>query len=375
MKIDKLKVYILEFMLLVFLLFTILFSNIFNKTIIAIVLLIFMVISLKLIKRRKILSIHNKQITVLMLAFGVIYVAVLYILGIYFGFYKSSITFSIWTIINYIIPYIVIIIASEIIRNIYLSRDEKLNSGLMLIAMTLIETILYISTYNMSTLNDYLTLVGFIIFAAIACNLLYNNITIKYGNSVAIIIYRIITTMYVYIFPIIPDVYIFLQSMIRMVYPYMIYLILEGIYTKEKFVMSRKDRVKNNVVTALAIIIALMIVLIISCRFKYGALVVGSGSMTGTINKGDIIIYENYNEEEQIEKGEIIVFNKDNTRVIHRVIEVKNTSGEYHYYTKGDANQNMDDGNIQRQDVIGKVKLKIPYIGYLTLWLNDVFNK
>ncbi len=34
--------------------------------------------------------------------------------------------------------------------------------------------------------------------------------------------------------------------------------------------------------------------MVVSCRFRYGTLVIGTGSMTGTINKGDIIIYERY---------------------------------------------------------------------------------
>ena len=43
--------------------------------------------------------------------------------------------------------------------------------------------------------------------------------------------------------------------------------------------------------------------MVVSGRFRYGTLVIGTGSMTGTINKGDIIIYERY-EKEELEIGE-----------------------------------------------------------------------
>jgi len=40
-----------------------------------------------------------------------------------------------------------------------------------------------------------------------------------------------------------------------------------------------------------------LITMLISCQFKYGILVIGSESMTGTINVGDAVIYESYNNE------------------------------------------------------------------------------
>ena len=50
-------------------------------------------------------------------------------------------------------------------------------------------------------------------------------------------------------------------------------------------------------------------------------------------------------------------------------------SDETRYYTKGDANVQEDDGYRLKKDVVGKVKIRIPYIGYLTLWVNDALNK
>ena len=74
--------------------------------------------------------------------------------------------------------------------------------------------------------------------------------------------------------------------------------------------------------------------MVVSCRFRYGTLVIGTGSMTGTINKGDIIIYERY-EKEELEIGEIIVFKTENVFVIHRIIDKKSVGEEIRYYTKG----------------------------------------
>ena len=44
---------------------------------------------------------------------------------------------------------------------------------------------------------------------------------------------------------------------------------------------------------------------------------------------------------------------------------------EIRYYTKGDANKESDEGYIKRENILGKVNFRIPYIGYFTLWVND----
>lgn len=112
--------------------------------------------------------------------------------------------------------------------------------------------------------------------------------------------------------------------------------------------------------------------MLISCKFKYGALVIGSGSMNGTINKGDVIIYETLNEK--VEVGDIIVFFNEDVRVIHRVVRKKDSGSGMKYYTKGDANSNEDEGYREESDIIGKVRIRLPYIGQPTVMINEFFN-
>ena len=114
--------------------------------------------------------------------------------------------------------------------------------------------------------------------------------------------------------------------------------------------------------------------MLISCQFRYGILVIGSGSMTGTINKGDAIIYERQHKDEEIKIGDIIVFYNDKVKVIHRVIDKKDFGNGIHYYTKGDANPNKDEGYRTEETIIGKVKLRVPYMGQLTIMLNEFFE-
>lgn len=371
MKSEKIKIYVIEIALIIFFLLAMIFNKVITRQILAIVLLVFMGIATLLIKTYKMDLTNKRQIILLLTGIGVIYVAVLYLIGIFAGFYNATVKLSLWSIWKYIIPYIVIIISSEMIRKKIVLKEDKISKIIILVIMVMLDVILTTNIYNLNTAKDYFTLVSFVIFASIANNLLFNYIEIQYRNEKAIIIYRIITTLYVYVFPIIPDLYIFLESIIKMVVPYIIYIILENVYSKQKLVVTIETRKKERITSIIICIISIIIVMLISCKFKYGVLVIGSGSMTGTINKGDIILYEKYKNTDDIKVGNIIVFYEDDIKVIHRIIDQKLMGEETRYYTKGDANQKQDEGYRETKDIIGQVKARIPYMGWFTLWIND----
>jgi len=113
--------------------------------------------------------------------------------------------------------------------------------------------------------------------------------------------------------------------------------------------------------------------MLISCQFRFGALVIATDSMTGEINKGDVIIYEQYDDQE-IREGQIIVFSQQTNKIIHRVVRIEEIGGEVRYYTKGDANYAEDPGYRTEADIVGLTDLKVAYIGYPTLWLHELLE-
>lgn len=372
MKRDILKNYCLEILLIIILSLALFVPNILNKKLLALMLVIYAFICITLVKKRNVKPIYEKQVNLIMLFFGAIYLLMYYILGLYFGYYESSTKFSYYIAITFIIPLTLIIISSEVIRNKFIKQKGKLNSILLFIAMVLIDLIVYTGVYDLSNFDDFLAVLGFIFFASVACNLLYNYIAKRFGVK-GIIIYRLITTLYVYIIPIIPDVYIFFQSFIRMVFPYIIYIVLENAYSKNNHASTYTDRKKNIISTSVVLIAMALLIALISCRFKYGLLVIGSGSMSGTIDKGDVILYSSY-DDDKLEKGDVIVFNRNNVETVHRVVDIESINGEVRYYTKGDANYDVDSGYSTSDDIIGVVHLKIKYVGYPTIWIKDIFN-
>lgn len=371
---DKIKLYVLEILLLLVLFLALFVSNIFNRTVLAILLFVFAIITRIFIKRKKAASIYKKQVAWLMFGFSIIYIVVFYLLGLYFGYYRAPTTFGIATVIKFILPLATIIYSSELIRKTIIVQDSKLSKVLMSISMILIDLIVYSGVYDITNMDDMLTVLGFIFFASIACNLLYNYITVRY-SSTGVIIYRMITVLYVYLIPYIPDVFLFFRTFLRMLYPYIMYVVLEYTYSKTNYASQYKDKKKNMIWSSISLVITSIIIALISCQFRWGILVIGSGSMTGTIDKGDAIIYESYKNDSKVKSGTVIVFEKDNIQIVHRVVDVISSGGTLRYYTKGDANKKIDDGYITSNDIHGIVKFKIPYIGYPSLWIRDLFKK
>ena len=66
--------------------------------------------------------------------------------------------------------------------------------------------------------------------------------------------------------------------------------------------------------------------------------------------------------------------NKTYIIVTHRVVKIKESEGNLYFYTKGDANDNVDVGFVHENNIVGVVNFKISYIGYPSLWIRDLFN-
>ena len=91
---------------------------------------------------------------------------------------------------------------------------------------------------------------------------------------------------------------------------------------------------------------------------------------------GDAIVYKAYDKNKtNLDIGDVIVFDKAGTQTVHRITEIKKYNDEYRYYTKGDANSRQDDGYVTVNQIIGKVKFRIKYIGYPTLLVRRAFNQ
>ena len=107
--------------------------------------------------------------------------------------------------------------------------------------------------------------------------------------------------------------------------------------------------------------------------------VVASGSMIPVLEVYDVLIVQGHVPFDEIEVGDIIVFNRPSGHdrvIVHRVASVIDDEPKT-IRTKGDANPASIPGTdfpITKEEYIGKVAYVIPQVGYVTQLLKPPIN-
>lgn len=90
------------------------------------------------------------------------------------------------------------------------------------------------------------------------------------------------------------------------------------------------------------------------------------GSMEPAIPLGSMVLISQVDPED-IQVGDVILYappTDTSQRVTHRVVEVIEEESGLMFRTQGDANEDPDTYAVPQENVIGKVRLCIPYLGY-----------
>ena len=183
----------------------------------------------------------------------------------------------------------------------------------------------------------------------------------------------------IFFLPVTPDINVFIESAIYLVYPYILYTVIDSVLEDKELENARKK--KHSVIWDIPFyILGIVIVMLVSREFTYSMIAIGSGSMTGEFSKGDAVIYKRYDKKnstiagKKLVKGDIIVFSMKDRVVVHRIYDIYSLYGEDVYITKGDANESVDNWIVTQSDIIGVVKKKIKFIAWPSVWLSETFK-
>ena len=73
---------------------------------------------------------------------------------------------------------------------------------------------------------------------------------------------------------------------------------------------------------------------------------------------------------------DILYYSKEGKLVIHRIVSINIGENEkIEIKTKGDNNNAEDNWVVTEEEIIGKVKFMLPYIGYPSVLVNDLLKK
>ena len=125
--------------------------------------------------------------------------------------------------------------------------------------------------------------------------------------------------------------------------------------------------------TGLVILVILMVAAVLTYlapHFDWRVDSLYSGSMEPQLKEGSLVITRPV-APDTIAVGDIITFlptGSGDDPITHRVIHIE-TNSLLHFTTQGDANNGKDPSTVSHHNLLGKVCLYIPYLGYVTAFL------
>lgn len=299
---------------------------------------------------------------------------IIYLLGLLLGFSRGY-TYSINNLLYGIIPIILLTTIIEYLRFIVVKNNyENIKSSIIFtLLLSILEIFAYTNIYTLTSSYKLFVFICISVLPIIAENCLCSYLTYK-TDMKASLLFRLVSKLYVYILPIVPSLGNYLNSFIKVFTPFVIFYIVNKTMVLED--KSKRIITKNSfkILTIPIIIILIILVLLVSGIFNNRLIAIASNSMNPLYNRGDAIIYTKVDSNE-LRKGDILVFQKDNRIITHRIVTIKKEGSKYYFTTKGDGNKSIDGFVPTNEDVLGRVSYIIKYIGYPTVYLNELFER
>ncbi len=311
------------------------------------------------------------DVTIFLLAFFLAY----YLIGIPIGFYKTINYYTLSNLKKIFIPLIGVVVLKELLRYMMLKKSE---GSRLLIVTTCFLFILFdlnviVSIPKFHSFYDVFIFIALYVLPYTSKNIVCTYISIKDGYKPTIL-YILVMELYIYLIPIIPNPNQYIYSLIHLLAPFVLLFRLHTFYKKDRDEQIEYSKQKKEILSLIpCIVIISILVYFTSGYFRFHAIVIGSGSMEPHMHKGDVVVVDKGKANiDKLEIGQVIAVKHQGIIVVHRIVKKIAVNEQYVIYTKGDANNDIDSYKVTKDMIYGTVDIKIPFIGYLPVWLRDL---
>lgn len=339
-------------------------------------------------------SSFNKAVSLLAASVAVAQIFIMIDAGLFAGYGVNPLSFQPLSIILNATLVICTIIGVETSRAYVIKQVAKKRPVFALGLVSLLYTIAYlplggfIYALSFKEMAYSFNFIGGMLIPAFASSLFITFVALL-GGPIAAIAYRLPLTAFMWFSPILPDLPWGFNAILGTIPPmlgfmYINYAVSLKDYRRAGIIIRmgtnnrgrarRAEKMDRSSVVGWASIAVGCTVLVF---FSAGLLNVFpvvpiSGSMSPTINVGDMAIVAN-TKATDIAVGDIIEYYKDNTPILHRVIDIEEAGGQIYFVVKGDANPTPDP-LIRAQQVAGKVVMVIPIVGWAAIFAKEAFQ-
>lgn len=372
------KVLIIELIMIMFLLINSFAVNILSNY----MLVLFLFLSLCLFKIffdfEKDKHRNTNDIILYLIIYLLIVVILYYGIGFFTGFVRIPNYYTLYGLFNIILPIVLTIFISEFLRYQLLRKSE---GNLKLIILTtalfvLVDVTNSIYFADFSSGYNIIVFIGLTLLPSICKNIFSSYTSSQTGYKPAILL-SLCFGLYRYLLPIIPDFNEYVLSMFYLIVLTVITLLITKVLrnnsNEEQETDSKKSRVLFTFAYIFEAIFAIVLIYFVSGYFKYYAIAIASNSMYPTFERGSVAIIrkieDNYND---LEVGDIIAYHYENRIIAHRIAKITKVDDTRYFYTKGDANESIDNYMVRQEMIMGTIDIYIPFIGYPTVWINEL---
>ena len=311
------------------------------------------------------------NIIIYLLTFFILY----YLLGILITFARNSGYYTWYAFSRFTLRIFIYIILREFLRyNMLCKSDQsKLCTFLCIFIFIMLDITNNIYSYSFTSKYNIFLFFALYVLPAFSNNLFGTYLSKKVGYK-PVIFYMEIITLYPYLLPIIPNPKEYMSSIIQFGLPLVFLYREHSFFKKENDDYITRDYNKRHLSNLLiGVLFTVILVYFTSGQFHYHAIAIASCSMSPTIRRGDVVVIEKVdNKYDSIKVGDVIAYEYSKVIIVHRVERIVKDRGEYFFYTKGDANKDSDNWVVEASSIEGKINVKIPFIGYPTVWLNEL---
>lgn len=326
----------------------------------------------------------NRRVTIVAALVAIFYIIIYMDIGLFTGFGRSPLSFTPkFLMINFILVSSTLL-GMEFSRAYIVKSFGRKRPFLTIGLVTLLYTFINVSVIGLLSFRDPLALSRFLgigLLPIIAVNLLASYLALI-GGPIASLAYRAPLMALTWFSPILPDLSWGIESLLGVMVPTMSFLAINwfipratlmksGILTRTRgFGRNRGSSMRGWMIAS---VLCVLVVWASTGLFGIRPTTVISGSMRPIMDVGDMAIIRNA-PADSIEVGDIIQYWNSGEMTIHRVVDIQQGESGKLFVTKGDATSTPDLAPVGPSQVIGKVVLNIPKVGWAAIATKEFFS-
>ena len=313
----------------------------------------------------------TKTVLILVISYYILYYLLGLIIGFSYNFYDTSLVGIIYNTFIFILPLLLREKVREKFVRIYKNKKAYIFITIIFICYEVFSSSFFSFEDNEQLLSNLFSIV-------MPCIL--ENILLTYLASISevktIYAYFIPSLVSKYFVPVLPDLDWFYRLLLQIILYICIYSFVSNEYLLKVLRKSPRVEKGQNIFYFLSLSVVILLGLFVAGFFKYQPVAILTYSMDPVFTRGDAVVIKKMDalEKKSLQKDDIIQYKRKDTMVIHRIIDIVDDDGERGYILKGDNNDSKDPFIVYDNQIVGKVTLIIPKVGYPSVWLSEFLH-